>query len=110
MGFDAVVAKARAVGGDGPVYVSFDIDSVDPGFAPGTGTPEVGGLAPREVLQVLRGLMGLHVVGADVVEVAPQYDASTATAQIAAQVLFVEACLVGGTGKGRHGSTTTSPR
>lgn len=96
LGMDAVVAKARAVVGDGPVYVSFDIDSVDPGFAPGTGTPEVGGLAPREVLQILRGLMGLRVVGADVVEVAPQYDADTSTAQIAAQVLFTEACLVGG--------------
>ncbi len=96
MGIDAVIAKARAVVGDGPVYVSFDIDSVDPGFAPGTGTPEVGGLAPREVLAILRGLMGLNVVGADVVEVAPQYDANTTTAQIAAQVLFTQACLVGG--------------
>ena len=94
MGMAAVVAEARAVAGVGPVYVSFDIDSVDPGFAPGTGTPEVGGLAPREVLQILRGLMGLDVVGADVVEVAPQYDANTATAHIAAQVLFTEACLV----------------
>ena len=96
MGFEAVIARARAVVGDGPVYVSFDIDSVDPGFAPGTGTPEVGGLAPREVLQILRGLIGLDVVGADVVEVAPQYDANTATAQIAAQVLFTQASLVGG--------------
>jgi agmatinase len=94
MGFDAVAARARAVVGDGPVYVSFDIDSVDPGFAPGTGTPEVGGLAPREVLQILRGLLGLDVIGADVVEVAPQYDANTSTAQIAAQVLFTQACLV----------------
>ena len=96
LGMDAVIAKARAVVGDGPVYVSFDIDSVDPGFAPGTGTPEVGGFAPREVLQILRGLMGLNIVGADVVEVAPQYDSNTATAQIAAQVLFTQACLVGG--------------
>ena len=94
MGMDAVVARARAVVGDGPVYISFDIDSVDPGFAPGTGTPEVGGFAPREVLQILRGLMGLNVVGADVVEVAPQYDANTATAQIGAQMLFEELCLV----------------
>jgi len=94
MGMDAVVEKARAIVGDGPVYISFDIDGVDPGFAPGTGTPEVGGLAPREVLQILRGLDGLDVVGADVVEVAPQYDATTNTAQIAAQVLFTELCLV----------------
>jgi agmatinase len=58
MGVAAVVAKARDVVGDGPVYVSFDVDGVDPGFAPGTGTPEVGGLTPREVLGILRGLAG----------------------------------------------------
>ena len=87
------VEKARAVVGDGPVYLSFDIDSIDPGFAPGTGTPEVGGLAPREVLALLRGLSGLDVIGADVVEVAPQYDATSNTAQVAAQVLFTELCL-----------------
>jgi len=94
MGLSGVIARARAVAGAGPVYISFDIDSVDPGFAPGTGTPEVGGLLPREVLAILRGLRGLDVVGADVVEVAPQYDATTNTAQIAAQVLFTELCLV----------------
>ncbi len=93
IGMAAVAAKARAVVGEGPVYISFDIDSVDPGFAPGTGTPEVGGLAPREVLALLRALSGVDVVGADVVEVAPQYDATTNTAQIAAQVLFTELCL-----------------
>lgn len=87
-GVEPVIAKARAVLGDGPVYVSFDVDSLDPGFAPGTGTPEVGGLEPREVLAILRGLRGIDVVGADVVEVAPQYDATTNTAQAAAQVLF----------------------
>ena len=80
--------------GDGPMYVSFDVDSLDPAFAPGTGTPEVGGLTPREVLAILRGLAGLDIVGGDVVEVAPQYDATTNTAQIAAQVLFELLCLV----------------
>ena len=94
MGIPAVVAKAREVVGDGPIYVSFDVDGVDPGFAPGTGTPEVGGLTPREVLGILRGLAGLDVVGGDVVEVAPQYDATTNTAQIGAQVLFELLCLV----------------
>jgi len=94
MGPDAVIARAREVVGDGPIYVSFDVDGVDPGFAPGTGTPEVGGLTPREVLAILRGLRGSHVVGADVMEVAPQYDATTNTAQIGAQVLFLELCLV----------------
>lgn len=94
MGVDAVVAKARAVVGDGPVYVSFDIDSLDPAFAPGTGTPEVGGLTPREALGILRGLKGIDIVGGDVVEVAPQYDANTTTAQIGAQMLFQLLCLV----------------
>jgi agmatinase len=94
MGIAGVIARARAVAGQGPTYVSFDIDSIDPGFAPGTGTPEVGGLMPREALAILRGLAGIEVVGADVVEVAPQYDATTNTAQIGAQVLFTELCLV----------------
>ena len=94
MGPDAVIARAREVVGDEPFYVSFDVDSIDPGFAPGTGTPEVGGLTPREVLAILRGLRGGQIAGADVVEVAPQYDATTNTAQISAQVLFLELCLV----------------
>ena len=94
MGIPAVIARAREVVGDGPVYVTFDVDGVDPGFAPGTGTPEVGGLTPREVLAILRGLAGLHIVGGDVVEVAPQYDATTNTAQIGAQCLFEILCLV----------------
>jgi len=94
MGIPGVVAKARDVVGDGPIYVTFDVDGVDPGFAPGTGTPEAGGLTPREVLDILRGLAGLHVVGGDVVEVAPQYDATTNTAQIGAQALFTLLCLV----------------
>ena len=94
MGWPAVVERARAVVGAGRTYVSFDVDSLDPGFAPGTGTPEVGGLAPREVLQILRGLGGLDLVGADVVEVAPQYDATTNTAQAAAQVMFTLLCLL----------------
>ncbi|MCW1842337.1 agmatinase [Prosthecomicrobium hirschii] len=97
MGIAAVIAKARAVVGDGPTYVSFDVDSLDPAFAPGTGTPEVGGLMPREVLAILRGLAGIDFVGGDVVEVAPQYDATSNTAQAAAQVLFEQLCLAGRT-------------
>lgn len=88
MGVPAVVAKARAVVGDKPFYLTYDIDSLDPGFAPGTGTPEVGGLAPREALAILRGLAGLELAGGDVVEVAPQYDATTATAQLGASIAF----------------------
>ena len=103
LGVDAVVAKAREVLGGGPVYVSFDIDSLDPGFAPGTGTPEVGGLTPREALGILRGCVGLDVVGADVVEVAPNYDATSVTAQNGAQALFTEACLALEAKKRRRG-------
>jgi agmatinase len=94
MGVDAVIAKARAVVGDAPVYVTFDVDGLDPSFAPGTGTPESGGLTMREALAIVRGLAGLDVIGADVVEVAPQYDATTVTAQNAAQILFAELGLV----------------
>jgi agmatinase len=93
MGTAAVVEKARAVLGNGPVYVSFDVDSLDPGFAPGTGTPEVGGLAPREALAILRGAFGLDIVGGDVVEVAPQYDATSNTAHCGAQMLFTISAL-----------------
>lgn len=88
IGIGAVIEKARAVVGSGPVYISFDIDGIDPSFAPGTGTPEVGGLTTREVLELLRGLKGLNVCGGDVVEVAPQYDPTTNSAQVGAQVLF----------------------
>jgi len=88
MGIPAIIEKARAIVGDGPTYLSFDIDSLDPAFAPGTGTPEVGGLTTREVLEILRGLKGLNLVGGDVVEVAPQYDSTTNTAHAGAQVLF----------------------
>ncbi len=94
MGVSAVIEKARKVIGDGSIYVTFDIDGIDPGFAPGTGTPEVGGLTPREALAILRGIAGAHIVGGDVVEVAPQYDATTNTAQVAAQMLFTELCLI----------------
>ncbi|HEX2020318.1 MAG TPA: agmatinase [Aurantimonas sp.] len=88
LGTAAIVEKAKAVVGDGPVYVSFDIDSLDPAFAPGTGTPEIGGLTTREALAILRGLAGIAMVGGDVVEVAPQYDATTNTAHAGAQMLF----------------------
>jgi agmatinase len=88
IGVAAVIEQARAVVGTGPTYVSFDIDSLDPAFAPGTGTPEIGGLTTREVQAILRGLKGLDVVGGDVVEVAPQYDTTANTAHAAAQMLF----------------------
>ena len=93
MGVQAVIAKAREVVGDGPVYVSLDVDGIDPAFAPGTGTPEVGGLTPREVQVLFHGLAGLNVIGGDVVEIAPQYDATTNTIQVGAQMLFEILCL-----------------
>jgi agmatinase len=71
-----------------PVYLSLDIDVLDPAFAPGTGTPEAGGLTSRELLSVLRGLTGLHLVGADVVEVAPAYDHAEITSIAAATVIY----------------------
>lgn len=88
MGIPAIIEKARKLVGDMPTYLSFDIDSLDPAFAPGTGTPEVGGLTTREALELIRGLKGLNFVGGDVVEVAPQYDATTNTAHAGAQILF----------------------
>lgn len=94
MGVAAVIERARKVVGDGPVYVSVDVDGFDPAFAPGTGTPEVGGLTSAEGLALLRGLAGLSIVGADVVEVAPQYDPSTNTSQLAAQLLFEQFALM----------------
>jgi agmatinase len=94
MGLPAVIARARDVVGADPFYVTFDVDGLDPAFTPGTGTPEVGGLTPREAQAILRGLAGLDIVGGDVVEVAPQYDATTVTAQIGAQMLFELLSLV----------------
>ena len=88
LGTDGIVAKAREVLGDGPTYFTFDIDGLDPAFAPGTGTPEIGGLTTREAMAIIRGLKGLNFVGGDVVEVAPSYDATTNTAHAGAQMLF----------------------
>ena len=100
-GVDWVAKKARSVVGDGPVYISFDVDGLDPAFAPGTGTPEIGGLYPREVQQILWSLVGLDIVGGDVVEVAPQYDPSTNTAQVGAQMLFEILSLMAGSSAAR---------
>jgi len=94
MGIEAVGEEARRVVGDGPVYVSFDIDSVDPAFAPGTGTPEAGGFTSREVLSLIRQLHGLPVIGADVVEVAPPWDPSGTTALVAATVMYELLCVL----------------
>jgi guanidinopropionase len=94
LGVDAVIREARRVAGDGPTYVSFDIDALDPAYAPGTGTPEFAGLTSREVMQVIRGLRHLNIVGADVVEVSPPFDPSGGTALAAANIAFELLCLL----------------
>ena len=88
MGVPAVIGAIHERVDDLPVYVSIDIDVLDPAFAPGTGTPEAGGLTSRELLRALRGLTGLNIVGADVVEVAPAYDHAELTTVAAATVVF----------------------
>ncbi|KZV85393.1 Arginase/deacetylase [Exidia glandulosa HHB12029] len=89
LGTDGIIKKIRDVVGTDPVYLSIDIDSIDPAFAPATGTPETGGWSTRELRTILRGLDGLHIVSADIVEVAPAYDTNAElTTMAAADVLF----------------------
>lgn len=88
VGIRALVERIRTRVGDAPLYVSVDIDVLDPAHAPGTGTPEPGGLSTRELLSLLRGLAGLPLVAGDVVEVAPAYDHAEITALAAAHVVY----------------------
>jgi guanidinopropionase len=94
LGPKGVIAEARRVVGDGPTYVSFDVDGLDPVFAPGTGTPEVGGFSTLEALMMIRGLQGLNLVGGDVVEVAPPFDQTGNTALVGATMMFEILCVV----------------
>lgn len=87
-GVEAAVSRIRARIGDAPLYISIDIDVLDPAHAPGTGTPEAGGLTSRELLRMLRGLTDLRIIGADVVEVAPAYDHAQLTAVAASHVVY----------------------
>ena len=93
-GWAFAVHEARRVAGDGPVYLTYDIDSLDPAQAPGTGTPEAGGIQAIEAIRLLRGLRGLDFVGADLVEVAPSFDPGTITAFNGASLLFEMLCLL----------------
>lgn len=95
-GVEDVMAEAREVAGSGRTYVSYDIDFVDPAFAPGTGTPEVGGPNSFQALQVVRGLEGLDVVGADMVEVSPPFDPSGGTALLGVTVMYELLCVMAG--------------
>ena len=93
-GLKDVMAEARQTAGTGPTYVSYDIDFVDPAYAPGTGTPEVGGPNAFQALQVVRELVGVNIAGADLVEVSPPFDNSGGTAFLAASILFEMLCVI----------------
>ena len=85
--------------GDRPCYLTFDIDCLDPSFAPGTGTPVVGGLSTHQAMQILQHLKGINLVGMDVVEVAPQYDVGSITSLAAATVALQQLCLFASAGQ-----------
>jgi len=91
-----LMAEIRQQLGDGPVYISFDIDGLDPAYAPGTGTPEVGGLTVHQGIEIIRGCRGLNVVGGDLVEVSPPYDVSRNTSVVAANLLYEMLCVLPG--------------
>lgn len=91
-----LMGEVRERMGDAPVYFTFDIDGIDPAFAPGTGTPEVGGLTSMQALEVVRGCRGLRLVGSDLVEVAPAYDTSGNTALLGANLVYEQLCVMPG--------------
>ena len=93
-GVEDVMAEAREIVGNDPTYVSYDIDFVDPAFAPGTGTPEIGGPNSFQAIQVVRELRGVNIVGADLVEVSPPFDASGGTAWLGASLMFEMLCVI----------------
>ncbi len=97
IGIDAVIAEARKIVGNEPTYISFDIDGLDPVYAPGTGTPEIGGYSTFDAQKMIRGLRGLNLIGGDVVEVAPPFDPSGTTALVGATLLFEILCVLANT-------------
>ena len=94
LGVQGVIDEAHRVVGSGPAYVTFDVDGLDPVYAPGTGTPEVGGFSTLEAQLMLRGLRGLNLIGGDVVEVSPPFDQSGNTALVGATMMFEILCLL----------------
>ncbi len=102
-----VMAEVRALLGDRATYLSFDIDVLDPSFAPGTGTPEIGGMTTREVQAMLRLAQGLNLIGADLVEVSPPFDPSGLTAITASTLLFELLCIVADSVASRNGRSRT---
>ena len=99
-GPELIAQMAKDVLGDGPVYLTFDIDALDPAFAPGTGTPVWGGLSSAQAATLLRALKGLNLIGGDVVEVSPPYDHAGVTALAGAHVALELICLWGWTRRG----------
>ncbi|WP_375265310.1 agmatinase [Planktotalea sp.] len=91
-----LASEIRSKIGDAPVYISYDIDSLDPAFAPGTGTPEIGGLTSMQAMELIRGMRGLNIVGCDLVEVSPPYDTSGNTALTAANLVYEMLCVLPG--------------
>ena len=102
-GIEDVMAEAREIVGQAPTYVTYDIDFVDPAFAPGTGTPEVGGPNSFQALQVVRELAGVNVIGADLVEVSPPFDASGGTAWLGISIMFELLCIMATAVSNRRG-------
>lgn len=94
MGRAAAIGKINAVLGDGPFYLSLDIDSIDPAYAPGTAVPEIGGLLPRDLQVIIRSLQGKDLIGADISEVAPCYDPTGITCVTAANMMFELLCVM----------------
>ena len=94
LGIPGVIAEARRVVGNGPTYVSFDVDFLDPVYAPGTGTPEIGGATTYEAQQLIRGLQGLNLIGGDVVEVSPPFDPLGNTALVGMTMMFEILCVL----------------
>lgn len=93
-GWRQCIEEAKEFVGDGPIYVSFDIDSLDPAYAPGTGTPEAGGISMREAQGMVRALQGMDIIGADMVEVSPPYDVGGITALNGATIMFELLCVM----------------
>lgn len=93
LGVKGVIEETRRIIGNGPVYISFDVDGLDPAYAPGTGTPVVGGITSYEARRLLQGLRGLDVIGADLVEVSPPFDSANITSLAGAQMMFEMLCL-----------------
>lgn len=93
-GIPSVMAEAREIVGDRETYVSFDIDGIDPSYAPGTGTPEIGGFSTFQAQQMVRALEGLNVIGADLVEVSPPFDPSGGTAWVGVSIMFELLCVL----------------